>query len=158
MIALETYIAASREDCFAMSLSVDAHTSSMGRSRERAVSGMTRGELGTGDSVTWRATHFGIPWRMTSVITEYARPHRFVDQQSSGPFARWWHEHRFDVCDGGTLMHDVIDFAAPLGVLGRVADRWVLKRHVTGLITDRNAWLKRELERPDRPRNRGAAS
>ena len=95
---------------------------------------------------------------MTSVITGYARPHPFVDLQSSCPVARWWHAHRFDVCDGGTLMHDVIDFAAPLGALGRVADRWLLKRYLTGLITDRNAWLRRELERPDRPRSRGAPS
>lgn len=58
-------------------------------------------------------------------------------------------------------MRDVIDFAAPWGPLGRLADRLVLDRYMRSLIVERNAWLKTELERttpPGPPRNRGAAS
>ena len=85
-LVLRTVIQAKAEDCFRLSLSVDAHTASMGRSKERAVAGVTEGEMSLGDSVTWRAMHFGVPFRMTSAITAYDRPHRFVDEQARGPF------------------------------------------------------------------------
>lgn len=92
---LERRIEAPVSECFALSLSVDAHTASMRGSGERAVSGVRSGQLRAGETVTWRARHFGVPWRMTVKITEYEAPHRFVDEQVTGPFARWRHEHRF---------------------------------------------------------------
>ncbi|WP_341873816.1 hypothetical protein [Leucobacter coleopterorum] len=52
-IRLETVIRATPEDCFALSLSVDAHTASMQESSERAVAGVLSGEMRTGESVTW---------------------------------------------------------------------------------------------------------
>lgn len=147
-IRLETRIGAPREACFALSLSVDAHSASMGRSRERAVAGVTKGEMGDGDTVTWNARHFGLPWRMTSRISEYRPPGRFVDEQVSGPFRLWRHEHRFEPVGGGveTLMIDVAEFEAPLGPLGRIAERSVLRRYMTGLLRGRNRWLQGELE------------
>ena len=76
-IRLETVIAAPIGDCFALSLSVDAHTASMSKSGERASGGFTSGAMRLGDTVTWRARHFGIAFRMTSMITEYEYPNRF---------------------------------------------------------------------------------
>ncbi|QBE47795.1 SRPBCC family protein [Leucobacter triazinivorans] len=146
VIRLETRIAAPPAACFALSLSVDAHTASMRASGERAVAGVIRGEMGQGDVVTWRATHFGVPWRMTSRITEHEAPHRFVDEQISGPFARWWHEHRFEQAGAGTLMLDLVEFASPCGPFGRLVDRLVLRRYLTGLLSRRNRWLAGELE------------
>jgi hypothetical protein len=95
-IELTTEIPASPERCFELSLSADAHRSSMSDSGERPIAGVTSGVMSHGDSVTWRARHFGIPITMTSVISQYDAPHRFVDEQRSGPFRRWWHEHRFE--------------------------------------------------------------
>lgn len=99
-----------------------------------------------GDTVTWRARHFGLPFRMTSAITAWEPPHRFVDEQVLGPFARWWHEHVFEPIPGGTRMVDVAEFAAPFGPVGRLAERLVLERYLTRLLTERNAWLKAALE------------
>lgn len=145
MIRLETRIAASPAACFALSLSVDAHSASMSHAGERAVAGVTSGEMRAGETVTWRARHFGIPWRMTSRITDHEAPHRFVDEQVSGPFARWWHEHRFEATSEGTRMIDTVEFAAPFGLLGRLAERLFLERYMTRLLQRRNAWLAREL-------------
>lgn len=145
---LETVIAAPVADCFDLSLSVDAHTASMGPSGERAVAGVTSGLMALGDTVTWRARHGGIPFRMTSAITAHERPTRFVDEQQQGPFASWWHEHLFSPTDAGsTLMVDVVRFRSPLGPLGRVADAVVLGRYMPHLLRRRNAWLRQELER-----------
>ena len=144
---LETVICAPVADCFDLSLSVDAHTASMGRSGERAVAGVTSGRLGLGDTVTWRARHLGITFRMTSAVTAYERPERFVDEQQHGPFASWWHEHWFTPTGAGsTLMVDLVRFRSPLGPLGRVADAVVLGRYMPHLLRQRNAWLKHELE------------
>jgi ligand-binding SRPBCC domain-containing protein len=147
VIRVETRIAAPIADCFMLSLSVDAHTSSMSASGERAVSGVTSGVMKLGDSVTWRARHFGIVFRMTSAITEYQYPSRFVDEQQRGPFRRWRHEHVFTaVADHETLMADVAEFRSPGGAAGRAADRLVLDRYLSRLLRERNAWLKNTLE------------
>lgn len=140
-IVLTTTIAATARTCFELSLSVDAHTSSMAASGERAVGGVTSGVMRLGDTVTWRARHGGIPFRMTSRITEYDAPRRFVDEQVSGPFARWWHEHRFEERDGVTTMTDTVEYAAPFGLLGRLVERWLLTGYLTRLLEQRNRWL-----------------
>ena len=144
-IELVSRIAAPPERCFALSLSVDAHTASLADSGERIVGGVRAGEMGLGDEVTWRARHFGVPFTMTSRITAHDAPHRFVDEQVRGPFGRWWHEHRFAAAAGGTEMVDLVDFASPLGPLGRVVDALVLTRYLTRLLEQRNRWLVQEL-------------
>jgi hypothetical protein len=48
------------------------------------IGGVTTGVMRLGDSVTWRARHFGVVFRMTSAITEYQPPSRFVDEQRGG--------------------------------------------------------------------------
>ena len=120
----------------------------MGRSGERAVAGVRTGEMVAGETVTWRARHFGIPWRMTSLISAYERPVRFVDEQTAGPFRTWWHEHRFEETATGTTMIDEVEFSSPMGPLGRVVNRLVLERYLTSLLNERNRWLREELERP----------
>lgn len=144
-LELTTQIQASPERCFELSLSVDAHRASMADSGERAIRGVTSGVMALGDTVTWRARHFGLPITMTSVISAYDAPRRFVDEQSSGPFRRWWHEHHFEAVPGGTLMTDVVEFQSPLGPLGRLVDSLVLERYMTHLLEQRNAWLREEL-------------
>ena len=109
-IELTTLLPASPERCFELSLSVDAHTSSMAASGERAIAGVTSGVMGLGDTVTWRARHFGVAFTMTSTISVHEAPARFVDEQVTGPFRRWWHEHRFEEVAGGTLMRDLVEF------------------------------------------------
>ena len=76
----------SPEQAFDLSRSVDAHLGSMAKSGERAVAGVTTGLMSLGDTVTWRARHFGLPVRMTSRITQFSYPDSFTDEQERGPF------------------------------------------------------------------------
>jgi ligand-binding SRPBCC domain-containing protein len=149
LIVLENRIAASPERCFRLSLSVEAHTASMSRSGERVVDGVMTGVLGLGETVTWRAKHFGVPFTMTSRISEVDAPVRFVDEQVSGPFRRWWHEHRFEPVADGTLMTDVVEFESPAGPIGRTVNRWGLTRYLTRLLEQRNEWLAETLSSPE---------
>jgi hypothetical protein len=132
---------------FDLSLSIDAHLGSFERSGERAVGGVTSGVIGLGEFVTWRARHFGITWTMTSTITEWERPSRFVDEQRKGPFRSFRHEHRFEEADGGTRLFDQVEFEAPFGVLGRAVERLFLTRYMRRLIEVRNAFLVTEATR-----------
>ena len=78
---------------------------------------------------------------MTTTISEMDRPTRFVDRQLRGPFKEFIHEHTFVPVDGGTHVTDRVRFAAPLGPLGRVAERLVLKRYIPELIDTRNEFM-----------------
>ena len=129
------------EELFDLSLSIDAHVGSMSESQERAIAGVTTGMIGLGETVTWRARHFGIPFSMTSRITEMTRPKSFVDEQIRGPFSRFRHQHSFVPATGGSTMRDVVEFTAPFGVLGRIVERLVLARYLERLIEKRNAFL-----------------
>lgn len=135
------------ETAFDLSLSIDAHLDSFEHSGEQAIGGVTAGVIGLGEFVTWRARHFGITWTMTSTITEWDRPHRFVDEQRTGPFRSFRHEHRFEPVEHGTRLTDDVEFEAPFGMLGRVVERLVLGRYLRHLIDVRNTFLVTEATR-----------
>jgi ligand-binding SRPBCC domain-containing protein len=129
------------QEAFDRSRSIDLHMSSMVRSRERAVAGVTTGLIGEGQEVTWRAWHFGVPIRMTSRITRMSPPDSFTDEQVRGPFRRFRHDHSF-IADGeGTLMVDHVVLQAPFGILGRIAELMV-GPYLRHLIERRNAHLR----------------
>lgn len=146
----ETLIDAPVELVFDLSLDIDAHRSSMSASNERAIAGVTTGRIGLGESVTWRATHFRIHFTMTSKVTELERPRRFVDEQVRGPFRSFHHEHLFQPEHGGTRMVDRIHFDAPLGPIGRLAERALVGEYLQRLIAVRGEYLKAEAERRHR--------
>ncbi len=80
----ETRIEAPVEHLFDLSLDIDAHRGSMSASNQRAIAATTSGRIRLGETVTWHATHFCIPFTMTSTVTEL-HPYRFVDEQVRGP-------------------------------------------------------------------------
>ncbi len=142
----EVTIDAPLEIVFDLSLDIDAHRASMVRSKERAIGGITTGQIGLGEEVTWRALHFGIPFTMTSRITELDRPHRFVDEQTRGPFRSFRHEHFFTRRDNRTVMTDRVEFQAPAGVVGVAVERVLLERYLRQLIATRGEFLKEQAE------------
>lgn len=144
---LHTTIRVPRSEVFAASLDIDAHLASMEASGEQAVGGVTSGQIGLGETVTWKARHFGLTWTMTSKITELDEPRRFVDEQVRGPFRRFRHIHLFADTPEGTMMTDQIVFDAPFGLLGDLTERAVLGSYLPKLIEERNNYLRDELER-----------
>lgn len=131
------------EALFDASLSIDEHVASMSGSGERAVGGVTSGSIGLGETVTWRARHFGVWFRMTSAVTELSRPDRFVDEQVRGPFRIFRHVHSFAEDEDGTSMVDELTIASP--VFGVFAERLVLVPYLRRLIRSRNRHLLRRL-------------
>ncbi len=147
-IYLETLIKAPAERCFDLSLSVDTHSSSMSHTRERAIAGVASGLMSLGDVVTWEAVHFGVKQHLTSKITEYDRPSRFVDEMVRGIFQEITHVHEYlPQADGSTLMCDTFTFRAPLGILGRVTEVLFLTRYMRSLLQSRNLYIKQLAEK-----------
>lgn len=145
-IRLVTVIKAPTERCFDVSRDVDVHLGSMQSSNERVIGGVTSGMLGPGEEVTWRARHFGITWRMTSKITNYERPYRFVDETQRGPFASFRHEHRFKQQGKTTIVFDVVDYRLPLGPFGALANAVFVGSYLHRLIGERNQYVKATAE------------
>ena len=135
---LERAIPAPPGDVFDVSLDVGLHLMSQRSHGERVASGRTSGRFAEGEQVTWSARHFGLRFRMTSLVFDVERPRRFRDRQVRGPFGSFLHTHEFEPLDGGTLMRDTIDFRSPFGPIGRMVDVSVMRRHLIGVITERN--------------------
>ncbi|MFL6229695.1 MAG: SRPBCC family protein [Pyrinomonadaceae bacterium] len=142
-IHLETFIAAPAEICFDLCLNVNAHERA---GHGRAVAGVTSGQMFLGDTVTWEGVHFHVRQRLTSKIVAYERPLTFTDEMQSGALSRWRHVHQFVGQQGGTLMVDDVDFAAPLGVLGKLVDALVMENYMTRFLARGNSHFKQEAE------------
>lgn len=145
-IVLVTTIACPIERCFDLSRSVDLHIASASSTRERVVAGVRSGIVSQGDTITWRARHLGWTFDFTSEITTVDRPHLFVDRMVKGPFRSFEHEHWFEARGEETHMRDVLRFASPLWLLGRIMEMSVLERHLRSFLLQRNAVLKEVAE------------
>src|SRR3954452_3184129 len=150
VIELVTDIAAEPGVVFDVVVDVDVHAASVAGSGERATTSSGGRCLQIGDEVTFKARHFGLPWRMSSRVTVHQRPHRFVDEQVRGPFRSLHHEHLFDALvdeaspggTRGTRMTDRMSISAPGGPLGGVVARLVLAPYLRRLLRRRAAHIK----------------
>jgi ligand-binding SRPBCC domain-containing protein len=81
-----------------------------------------------------------IPVRWKSRITVWEPPHRFVDEQVSGPYRVWIHEHRFTEHDGGTLCEDSVKYAV-LG--GALINKLIVERDIQKIFAYRSQQLQK---------------
>lgn len=68
-------------------------------------------------------------------ITHVKEPFYFVDEQRFGPYALWHHQHMFKEVPGGVEMTDELNYAIPLGILGRFA-HWIFVGREVNRIFD----------------------
>ena len=86
--------------------------------------------IGDGARVVFRIHVGPIPVRWIALHRGYVPGREFSDVQVEGPFASWEHRHRVEP-DGAeaSILEDRIDYALPLGWLGRlIAGRFVRRR------------------------------
>ena len=145
-ILLKTVIKAPADVCFDLARSIDLHKVSTAHTGEEAIAGKTEGLIELGESVTWRAKHFGVWQTLTSKVTAMERPYRFVDEMQKGAFKSFWHEHLFEENEGITTMTDRFIYTSPLGPLGNLADVLFLKAYMTNLLIVRNEVIKEYAE------------
>ncbi len=151
MVRLEerTTIRAPIERCFDLARSVEVHLAGNVHFGEQAVAtgGVTSGLIDLHQYVTWRARHFGIRQTLTSEITAMNRPVYFQDVMLRGAFRSMRHDHNFrSLPSGETEMADIFCFAAPLPLLGLIAETLVLRRYMQNLLCERNLVIKQIAE------------
>ena len=151
MVTLEdtTLIRAPIDRCFDLARSVEVHLAGNIHCGEQALAtgGVASGLIDLAQQVTWRAKHLGVWYRLTSGITAMDRPSYFQDAMIKGPFRFMRHDHYFQYAGPGEVqMKDIFCFAAPLPLLGRLAEIAVLRRYMLALLRERNAVIKRIAE------------
>jgi ligand-binding SRPBCC domain-containing protein len=142
LVELLTEINAPIQICFDLSRSVELHEESTSHTNEKAISGRVKGLFEKGDTVTWRAKHFGIYQYLSVRISEMKRPFFFEDRMDRGAFKSIWHKHYFIEQEGITIMKDQFHYEVPYGIIGKVFDILVLKGYMRKLLIKRNDTIK----------------
>lgn len=153
LIRLETIIRAPVELCFDLARDVDVHMASTVSTGERAIAGTISGPMKLGDEVTWEAKHLCVSQRLTSKITAFDPPRMFTDEMQRGAFRRLRHVHLFEPVEEGTRMIDELEFASPLGPLGRIVDALFLKSYMRRFLIMHNDYIRNLAESQSRSPN-----
>lgn len=118
----------------------------MSHTGEEAVGGTRMGLINLDEFVTWRAKHLGKQRLLKSRITAMKKPESFTDEMIEGDFKSLRHEHHFKPVENGTLMIDYFHYELPYNTIGKLLDKFYLKRYMTKLLEARNEHLKQVAE------------
>lgn len=80
---------------------------------------------------------FCIKMNWVTEITHVKEKEYFVDEQRSGPYSMWHHEHKIELIEGGVLMTDIVSYKPPLGVLGSIANKILIKNQLNEIFAFR---------------------
>lgn len=80
-------------------------------------------EMRVGTEIDYTIRYLGLKLGWKTLIEEYEPPFHFVDVQLRGPYKLWRHTHTFRPTEQGTLVHDRVEYALPMGPFGRLAHR-----------------------------------
>ena len=61
-------------------------------------------------------------------ITQVKDKHFFIDEQRLGPYKMWHHQHFFERKDKCILMTDIVTYIPPFGILGDIANVFLIKK------------------------------
>lgn len=84
----------------------------------------------------------GIKMDWCTEITHVIDKQYFVDEQRFGPYAMWHHQHHFKVVAGGVEMIDIVDYAIPFGILGRMMNSILISSEIEKIFSFRAEKIK----------------
>jgi ligand-binding SRPBCC domain-containing protein len=101
-----------------------------------------------GATIAYQLRVRGISVRWLTEIDVWRPPYEFVDVQLKGPYRLWHHTHRFEECEGGTRIVDIVRYALPFGSLGRLVHRLQVARDLAKIFDYREQRLRALLSWP----------
>lgn len=90
---------------------------------------------------------FGIKLNWMTEITHVKDFEYFVDEQRAGPFKLWHHQHKLKQIEGGVLMTDIVTYEPPLGLLGSIANSFLIRKQVKQIFDYRTIALEKRFGR-----------
>lgn len=85
---------------------------------------------------------FGIKMKWQTEILHVDFQKSFIDFQKKGPYKLWHHHHEFIENENGVLMKDTVDYELPLGFLGEIAHRILVKKKLEDIFNYRYTILE----------------
>jgi ligand-binding SRPBCC domain-containing protein len=79
----------------------------------------------------------GIKLNWMTEITHVQDKQYFVDEQRFGPYALWHHQHHFKEIPGGVEMTDILHYAIPFGIIGRLTNNVYVGKKVKDIFNYR---------------------
>lgn len=98
----------------------------------------------------------GIPVGWVTEITHVVERQLFVDEQRSGPYRFWHHQHHFRAVPGGTEACDILHYAVPFGLAGELLGGGLVKKRVSEIFEYRRLALARRFGPPNQGPSRQA--
>jgi ligand-binding SRPBCC domain-containing protein len=84
----------------------------------------------------------GIKMNWMTEITHVKEGEYFIDEQRFGPYALWHHQHHFKAIPGGVLMNDILNYAIPYGIIGRLANTVLVDKQIKQIFSYREKAIK----------------
>lgn len=142
----KTEIESDIETCFNLARDVDFYKQSLKHKNEIPIMGKISGLVEEGDTITWETNHLGFVQHLTLKISGLKKPYVFTDEMTDGSFKSYRHDHIFEKRNGKTVMIDKLHFTSKFGILGKIVDILILKRHIRSVMITRNEILKQRAE------------
>lgn len=99
--------------------------------------------------VTYNVAPFpGVRVLWVTEITHVVEGRLFVDEQRSGPYRFWHHQHHFRAIAGGTAMHDIVHYALPFGLAGDFVGARLVRERIERIFEYRREALENRFGRP----------
>lgn len=83
----------------------------------------------------------GLKFNWVTEITHVDEGSFFVDEQRSGPYKFWHHQHHFADVPGGTEVHDLVHYALPFGLLGDTLGYPIVRKRLRTIFAFRRRVL-----------------
>lgn len=84
----------------------------------------------------------GLKLDWVTEITHVVDGQYFVDEQRIGPYALWHHQHHIKPIEGGVLMHDIVNYQPPFGIIGDLMNAFVIRARLDEIFDYRREALE----------------
>lgn len=87
---------------------------------------------------------FGIKTPWMTEITQVQDLKFFIDEQRVGPYKLWHHQHFIEPIEHGVLMKDIVTYSPPLGFLGTIANKLIIRKKLQEIFEYRTMAINKK--------------
>ena len=109
------------------------------------IKGSFEGEIYNGMIIQYTVMPFpGIAMDWVSEIKHVKERFLFVDEQRTGPYKMWYHQHFFKAKGTGVEITDIVHYALPGGPLAHLLNEFIIKGRLDAIFSYRKDILERK--------------